>query len=201
MAPFHRLASIFSTLRTRLAAPYKGEWIGDPLRVAIFTAKFICFAHLTVEYSYTVSHGVGPSMLPTFEVIGDCFVVSHRHRFGRDVMVGDIVVYNIPVNNNNSIGVKRVLGMPGDYVLTGTPHSYHSESAANTRKDLMLQVPPGHCWVVGDNITASRDSRIYGPVPLALIRGKVVATVKSPFDFQWMENSFKKVDDDDTIER
>jgi inner membrane protease subunit 1 len=33
--------------------------------------------------------------------------------------VGDVVAYNIPINEE--MGVKRVLGMPGDYVLMDTP--------------------------------------------------------------------------------
>lgn len=43
-----------------------------------------------------------------------------------------------------------------------------------TRTNLATQVPQGHCWIVGDNIKHSRDSRLFGPIPLALIRGKVV---------------------------
>ena len=36
------------------------------------------------------------------------------------------------------------------------------------------QVPKGHVWLEGDNATNSTDSRCYGPVPAALIRGRVV---------------------------
>lgn len=39
----------------------------------------------------------------------------------------------------------------------------------------LVQVPEGHCWVTGDNLYASRDSRMLGPIPLALVRGKVIA--------------------------
>jgi hypothetical protein len=41
------------------------------------------------------------------------------------------------------------------------------------------QVPTGHVWLTGDNLILSRDSREYGPVPLALMRGRVVAQVSS----------------------
>ena len=34
-------------------------------------------------------------------------------------------------------------------------------------------VPPGHVWLEGDNATNSTDSRAYGPIPLAMIRGRV----------------------------
>jgi inner membrane protease subunit 1 len=40
-----------------------------------------------------------------------------------------------------------------------------------------LQVPPGHVWLEGDNLIVSRDSREYGPVPLALVRGRAVAQI------------------------
>jgi hypothetical protein len=40
-------------------------------------------------------------------------------------------------------------------------------------------VPPGHIWIQGDNPTHSLDSRQYGAVPLALVRGRVVLQVRS----------------------
>jgi signal peptidase I len=35
-------------------------------------------------------------------------------------------------------------------------------------------VPPGHVWLEGDNAVNSTDSRYYGPVPAALVKGRVV---------------------------
>ena len=45
-------------------------------------------------------------------------------------------------------------------------------------KGMMVQVPQGHCWVAGDNQRWSRDSRMYGPLPLALVKGKVTHRVQ-----------------------
>ena len=53
------------------------------------------------------------------------------------------------------------------------------------------QIPKGHCWVVGDNLSYSRDSRIFGPLPMALIKGKVLASYKPWTDFKWLENGLQ----------
>jgi inner membrane protease subunit 1 len=41
-----------------------------------------------------------------------------------------------------------------------------------------VRVPKGHVWLAGDNMSNSTDSRMYGPVPLALIKGKVIGRVR-----------------------
>ena len=53
-------------------------------------------------------------------------------------------------------------------------------------------MPEGHCWMLGDNLSESRDSRAYGPVPLALIKGKVAAKVLPWAERKWIENSLKR---------
>jgi len=65
---------------------------------------------------------------------------------------------------------KRILGLPGDIVCvdpTGelAPSSEH------------VVIPKGHLWFGGDNAAWSRDSRDYGPVSIALVRGRLVAKV------------------------
>ncbi|SPQ21721.1 8809ce9e-b63d-4b69-a151-6fd5dd5a8c89 [Thermothielavioides terrestris] len=158
-----------------------------PFRVVVNTIKFVAFAHLLWEYGISMAPASGPSMLPTFEVLGEWLLVSKLHRFGRGISVGDVVAYNIPINEE--VGVKRVLGLPGDYVLMDTPGDGGAGSGTGGS---MIQVPQGHCWIVGDNLVASRDSRYFGPVPLALIRGKVIATVRPFSEFRWITNPLRK---------
>jgi len=45
------------------------------------------------------------------------------------------------------------------------------------------KVPPHHVWLQGDNTHNSNDSRAYGPVPEALIHGRVFFRVWPPSSF------------------
>ncbi|KAL7919754.1 peptidase S24/S26A/S26B/S26C [Trichoderma austrokoningii] len=159
--------------------------IGHPLRFAISTLKITCLAHLTLSHLLQVSPAQGPSMLPTFTVDGDWIAADMTARLGRRIKVGDLVLYKIPIFASQN-GVKRVIGLPGDYVSLGTPGERGEEQ--------MIQVPEGHCWIVGDNLPASRDSRQFGPLPLALVQGKIIGKILPWKDRQWAGDGLLKVD-------
>jgi len=38
----------------------------------------------------------------------------------------------------------------------------------------LKHVPKGHVWIEGDNSPNSTDSRMYGPIPVGLVRGRAV---------------------------
>ncbi|GHJ84546.1 hypothetical protein NliqN6_0948 [Naganishia liquefaciens] len=55
-----------------------------------------------------------------------------------------------------------------------------------------VHIPRGHVWLAGDNLSNSTDSRAYGPVPVALLKGKVLARVwPHP---KWMTNETRYID-------
>jgi signal peptidase I len=93
----------------------------------------------------------GGSMAPTLNP-GDLVVTLPVRRPGR----GEVVLVRDP-REPTRVQVKRVVGLPGDDVALrgGT------------------QVPLGHVVVLGDAREASTDSRVYGPVPLALVDRRV----------------------------
>ncbi|KAF3832540.1 hypothetical protein F7725_026205 [Dissostichus mawsoni] len=76
---------------------------------------------------------------------------------------GDIIIAKSPFDPNMNV-CKRVIGLEGDKVCTSSPSDLFK---AHT------YVPKGHVWLEGDNLRNSSDSRSYGPIPYALIRGRV----------------------------
>ena len=146
-------------------------------------------------------------MLPTLASSGTSVVISKWYRRGRGVEVGDMVSFKHPIDPESS-AIKRVVGMPGDFVLRDTPGKgdgtmiqVRLECGACYAWPLWLmccgQVPQGHCWLVGDNLPYSRDSRMYGPLPLALVRGKIVAVWRSWFELpELVHNALHDVQDD-----
>lgn len=59
-------------------------------------------------------------MLPTLASSGTSVVISKYYRHGRKVQVGDMVSFKHPVHEDWR-AIKRVVGMPGDFVLRDTP--------------------------------------------------------------------------------
>ncbi len=53
----------------------------------------------------------------------------------------------------------------------------------------VYQIPPGHVWLEGDNPFNSSDSRSYGPLPSALVLGRVFAKVWPPSQARWITRS------------
>lgn len=46
-----------------------------------------------------------------------------------------------------------------------------------------IRVPAGSVWLSGDNAENSTDSRRYGPVPIGLLRGRVIGKLDFQFPF------------------
>jgi signal peptidase I len=109
-----------------MAAPWYSYWLGHPFRTLGWAARAVAAVHVFMEYCYDTPYAWGPSMLPTLEADNTWLLQSRWHSRGRGVEVGDLVSYKIPIFENH-FAIKRVLGMPGDYVLTGMPGHEHQE--------------------------------------------------------------------------
>lgn len=126
------------------------HFLSHPLRLTLSTLKLVCAVHLLQTHLLQISPTAGPSMLPTFSVDGDWIIADMRHARNRlalsstssresssngkleggfnsnddkeekGLKIGDLILYKIPISQTNS-GIKRLVGLPGDYVSIGTP--------------------------------------------------------------------------------
>lgn len=140
-------------------------------------------------------------MLPTIGHDGTWVIVSPLYywsifkSFRRPPERGDVVFAINPIDPRFTV-CKRVVGLEGDLVeievRRGGKRKWIDEDAddddevmrsldpmvARRRgEEKWVKVPKGHVWLAGDNMANSTDSRTYGPVPHAMIKGKVIARV------------------------
>ncbi|KAJ8084227.1 hypothetical protein PM082_002994 [Marasmius tenuissimus] len=136
--------------------------------------NFFCAIHIFTEYVGRPSIMQGPSMLPTLANEGE-IVIEDRltYRLWPESLArGDLLILKSPIDANRLI-CKRLLGLPGDTICVDPT----GEKALSTEH---VTIPKGHVWISGDNAAYSRDSREYGPVPMALIQAKLHARVWPP---------------------
>lgn len=106
---------------------------------------------------------------------------------------GDVVVFKFPEEPERDF-IKRVIGLPGEtlevrrkrvYIdgevldepyLSGQMTTFESEALLVERRDNFgpFTVPDGHYFVMGDNRDNSQDSRFWGPLPHAHLKGKAM---------------------------
>jgi len=132
----------------------------------------------------------GPSMLPTFSGDPSEIVVEEMltHTLFPKTFLnrGDLITLESPIARDLLV-CKRLIGMPGDIVCVDPTGQYADPSEH-------IIVPKGHIWVCGDNLTASRDSRVYGPVPMALVKGRIVARIWPPSKWTVFRNGITYLD-------
>ena len=106
---------------------------------------------------------------------------------------GDIIVFKYPEEPERDF-IKRVIGLPGETIelrkkrvyindmLFGEPYVHYlvppDEDGAGDF-DVRVQygpvtVPPGHYFMMGDNRDNSQDSRYWGFLPQAYVKGKAL---------------------------
>ncbi|GFR45042.1 hypothetical protein Agub_g6412 [Astrephomene gubernaculifera] len=158
------------------------QWVSVAAsHTGVFLHTLSCF-YVVSRYGVFVSKVTGPSMFPTFAGRGDFVIAEAVTPMWGQLHKGDVVICTRPVDPAESI-IKRVVALEGEEVVL-----YPDRESSEVRR---IKVPPGHVWIQGDNLTHSLDSRQYGAVPLALVRGRVVLQVWPRVT--WVENSLESV--------
>lgn len=164
--------------------------------LALFAKAYVVEAFLIPSPSMEGTLLVGDHVVVNKFVYG-----SHRGPWARllphaDVARGDVIVFRYPPDPSRDF-VKRVVALPGQEVAVDRkrllvdgaapvePYVRHVDPAVLTgpdvpvslaRRDEMppLRVPDQTFFAMGDNRDDSQDSRFWGPVPLALVKGRAV---------------------------
>ncbi|MEK7458835.1 MAG: signal peptidase I [Patescibacteria group bacterium] len=190
------------------------RWFGPSVgAAALFIAEIVQVVAVALIIIFAVRYFLikpfvvkGASMEPNFYDSEYLIVDELTYRF-RQPERGEVVVFHPPEHPNSTeqsdqYYIKRIIGLPGETVeihdgvitISNTEHpngfvldeSYISEY---TDGDIRRVVPVNDYFLLGDNRTASLDSRVFGPVPIDNIVGKVwfrgfpldrAATIASP---------------------
>lgn len=126
------------------------------------------------------------SMEPTLSV-GDRFLVDHRRTLSGKWKRGDLVLLQTTNGRwGEDVLVKRIIGLPSERIeifkgrvyVDGSllPESYLKERPL-PEDEAPLVLGKGEYYVLGDNRNNSGDSREYGPVENAEIRGRVLRKI------------------------
>lgn len=130
---------------------------------------------------YRPCYITGNSMNPQY-MNEDVVLVNTRYK---TLVKGDIVVIKTPPNTNiqSPYIIKRVIATGKDNVFVYKGRLYVNSKPSKYlyvghNSDIApLYIPKGHIWVLGDNLKHSRDSRIFGTIPVSTVYGKVVSKV------------------------
>ena len=141
----------------------------------------------------------GQSMEPTFEN-GDYLIIDEISYRLRDPQRGEVIVFQYP-NDPSQRYIKRIIGLPeetieikegkiiiydqfGGQILN---ESEYLPVSVSTPGDLKITLTEDEYFVLGDNRSASSDSRRWGPLSENYIIGQVFMrawpfTVSAKFD-------------------
>ena len=142
---------------------------------------------------FRVVRVVGYSMEPTLHdgeqllMLRNIFQSTLRHEQivtldWTAMLDGDI--RQIPGVETAKPGVKRLFGLPGDWIWIPADNKEKTTRRTTPGENIpegfrQLQVPPGHCFLSCDNTAHGSDSRQWGCLPLRAISGVMVAKLNN----------------------
>ncbi|XP_051213086.1 mitochondrial ATP-independent inner membrane protease subunit 2 [Lolium perenne] len=123
----------------------------------------------------------GEAMAPVVNPTGGTVLVRKLATLSpKEVFVGDIVLLKDPEKSDDLI-VRRLAAVEG-YEIVSTDE-----------KDEPFVLDKDQCWVVADNqalkAKEARDSRLFGPVPMTDIVGRVIYSLRTAVDHGPVDNS------------
>ena len=158
-----------------------GSWAGAMLRELAGTlVPAIVIALLIHVFLAQATRVYGQSMEPSLHTNERLVIEKLSYHF-HGPRRGDVVVLRDP-GGSPELLIKRVVGLAGERVtiadgrvyIDGVPLDEPYLDQVTQGGGRSWVIPPLHVFVMGDNRSASRDSRIFGPVALEQLIGKAM---------------------------
>jgi signal peptidase I len=157
-----------------------GRWLAELVLMVALAFLLASGIRAFVIQPYVIPSS---SMEPTIEISDRVLANKFIYRF-EDPQRGDIVVLDDPTGTVQTL-IKRVIATGGqtvdlvdgkvlvDGVALDEPYT-HGKPSEPMAVEMPYVVPDDSVWLMGDNRTNSADSRVFGAVPLADVRGKAM---------------------------
>lgn len=160
--------------------PKKENSFWEIFKFALLALVIVIPIRTFVAQPFIVS---GSSMVPTFENNEYLIVDEISYRLHQPER-GDVIVFRYP-NDPSKFFIKRIIGLPRETLtITGQKitikNSAHPEGLTleepyvknESTDERTVQIPDGQYFVMGDNRSASSDSRAWGTLPRKNIIGR-----------------------------
>jgi signal peptidase I len=157
-------------------------FIWETIKIALVASLIVIPIRFLIFQPFFVK---GQSMEPNFEN-GDYLIVDELSYRFNEPQRGDVVVFRYP-NDPSQRYIKRIIGLPGETVeiksgkveitkgsdVKVLEENNYLPEAFFTSGDLRITLDGTEYFVLGDNRSASSDSRTWGTLPRKDIIGKV----------------------------
>lgn len=145
----------------------------------LFSTALISLTIFFIFYIFLVQpHRVkGESMTPNFEDGELILTEKVSYRFSTPKR-GDVIVFKAPGQNKVDY-IKRIIGLPGDHleinegsIFINGKRLIEDYEIQVTESEVNLVIGDNQYFVLGDNRSASSDSRVFGPIDKSAIEGR-----------------------------
>lgn len=166
--------------------PKLKQALWETIKFAVVTLAIVLPIRAYVAQPFIVS---GNSMYPTFKN-NEYLIIDELSYHLREPKRGEVIVFRFP-KDPKTFFIKRVIGLPGETVSIrdgavsvikdGETVTLDEEYLTTSfQGNTVMELGAGEYFVMGDNRSASLDSRSWGALPRDLVTGRVLVRLYPP---------------------